>query len=81
MKNLLISRPIVSLIEPPLKRFLMFFCFAAEDLYNDGASGGDGSDCLTLLDLCMRLVGLAGCGCEGSPVAISQLEIEVNSFI
>ena len=48
MKNLLIIRPIVSLIEPPLKRFLMFFCLAAEDLYNDGASGGDGSDCLTL---------------------------------
>ena len=31
MKNLLISWPIVSLIEPPLKRFLMFFCLAAED--------------------------------------------------
>ena len=29
----------------------------------------------------MRLVGLVGYGCEGSPVAISQLEIEVNSFI
>ena len=29
----------------------------------------------------MRLVGLVGCDCEGSPVAISQLEIEVNSFI
>ena len=37
MKNLLISQPIVSLIAPPLKRFLMFFCLAAEDLYNDGA--------------------------------------------
>ena len=48
MKNLLISRPIVSLIEPHLKRFLMFFCLAAEDLYNDGARGGDGFDCLTL---------------------------------
>ena len=48
MKNLLISRHIVSLIEPPLKRFLMFFCLDAEDLYNDGARGGDGSDCLTL---------------------------------
>ena len=48
MKNLLISRPIVSLIAPPLKTFLMFFCLAAEDLYNDGARGGDGSDCLTL---------------------------------
>ena len=29
----------------------------------------------------MRLVGLVGCGCEGSPVAISQLVIEVKSFI
>ena len=48
MKNLLISRPIISLIAPPLKRFLMFFCLAAEDLYNDGARGDDGSDCLTL---------------------------------
>ena len=32
MKNLLISWPIVSLIEPPLKRFLLFFCLATEDL-------------------------------------------------
>ena len=29
----------------------------------------------------MHLVGLVDCDCEGSPVAISQLEIEVNSFI
>ena len=48
MKNLLINRPIVSLIAPPLKRFLTLFCLVAEDLYNDGARGGDGSDCLTL---------------------------------
>ena len=48
MKNLLISRLIVSLIAPHLKIFLMLFCLAAEDLYNDGARGGDGSDCLTL---------------------------------
>ena len=48
MKNLLISRPIVSLIAPSLKRFLMFFYLAIEDLYNDGARGGDGSDCPTL---------------------------------
>ena len=48
MKNLLISWPIVYLIAPPLKIFLMFFCLAAEDLYNDGERGGDGSDCLTL---------------------------------
>ena len=40
MKNLLISLPIVSLIAPHLKRFLMFFCLAAEYLYNDGARGG-----------------------------------------
>ena len=48
MKNLLISWPIVSLIAPPLKIFLMFFCLFAEDLYNDGARDGDGYDCLTL---------------------------------
>ena len=29
----------------------------------------------------MHLVGLVGCDFEGSPIAISQLEIEVNSFI
>ena len=29
----------------------------------------------------MHLVGLVGCDCEGSPIAISQLEIEVDSFI
>ena len=48
MKNLLIYRPIVSLIAHPLKRFLTLFCLAVEDLYNDGARGDDGSDCLTL---------------------------------
>ena len=48
MKNLLISWHIISLIVPSLKRFLMFFCLAAEDLYNDGARGGDRSDYLTL---------------------------------
>ena len=45
MKNLLINRPIVSLIEPPLNIFFKFFCFPAEDLYNDGAIGGDGFVC------------------------------------
>ena len=48
MKNLLISWSIVSLIAPPLKIFLIIFCLAAEDLYNDGAKGGDRFDCLTL---------------------------------
>ena len=48
MKNLLINRSIVSLIAHPLKDFLTLFCLVAEDLYNDGARGGDGSDCLTL---------------------------------
>ena len=48
MKNLLINQPIVSLIAPPLKRFLIFFCLVVEDLYNDGERGGDGSDCLTI---------------------------------
>ena len=45
MKNLLINRPIVSLIEPPLNIFFKFFCLATEDLYNDGAIGDDGSVC------------------------------------
>ena len=48
MKNLMINRPIVSLIATPLKIFLTLFCLAIEDLYNGGAKGGDGSDCLTL---------------------------------
>ena len=48
MKNLLINWPIVSLIAPPLKRFLIFFYLVAEYLYNDGVRGSDGSDCLTL---------------------------------
>ena len=43
MKNLLINRPIVSLIAPPLKIFLILFCLAGEDLYNDRARGGDGA--------------------------------------
>ena len=45
MKNLLINRSIVSLIEPPLNIFFRLFCLEAEDLYNDGAIGGDGSVC------------------------------------
>ena len=57
MKNLLINRPIVSLIEPPLNIFFRRFCFVAEDLYNNGAITGDGSVCRTLCDLCIRLNG------------------------
>ena len=45
MKNLLINRPIVSLIKPPLNIFFRLFYFIAEDFYNDGANGGDGSIC------------------------------------
>ena len=45
MKNLLINRPIVSLIEPPLNIFFRLFCLAVEDLYNDGTTGSDGSVC------------------------------------
>ena len=47
MKNLLINQSIVSLIAPPLERFLILFCLVAEDSYNDGARGGDKYDCLT----------------------------------
>ena len=41
MKNLLINRPIVSLIEPPLNILFRIFFLATEDLYNDGAIGGE----------------------------------------
>ena len=74
MKNLLINRPIVSLIEPPLNIFFRLFCFTAEDLYNDGAIGGDGSVCRTLCDLCIHLDGSPGC--EDSLIAITQ---KINS--
>ena len=70
MKNLLINRLIVSLIEPPLNIFFRLFCFAAEDLYNEGAIGGDGSVCRTLCDLCIRLD--RSPGCENSPISITQ---------
>ena len=70
MKNLLINRPIISLIEPPLDIFFRLFCFAAKDLYNDGVIGGDGFVCRTLCDLCIRLDGSHGC--EDSPIAIMQ---------
>ena len=70
MKNLLINRLIISLIESPLNIFFRLFCFAAEDLYNDCAIGGDGSVCRTLCDLCIRLDGSPGC--EDSPIAITQ---------
>ena len=70
MKNLLINRPIVSLIEPPLNIFFMLFCFAVEDLYNDGTIGGDGSVCRTFCDLCIRLD--RSPGCEDSLITIMQ---------
>ena len=61
MKNLLINRPIVSLIEPPLNIFFRLFCLIDEDLYNDNAIGDDGFVCRTLYDLCIRLNGSPGC--------------------
>ena len=70
MKNLLINRLIVSLIELPLNIFFSLFCFATKDLYNDGAIGGDGSVRRTLCDLCIHLDGSPGC--EDSPIAIIQ---------
>ena len=70
MKNLLINRPIVSFIEPPLNIFFRFFCLATKDLYNDGAISGDRSVCRALCDLCVRLEGSPGC--EDSPIAIMQ---------
>ena len=70
MKNLLINCPIVSLIQPPLKIFLRLLCFAAEDLYNDGAIGSDRFVCRTLCSLCIRLDGSPGC--EDSSIEIMQ---------
>ena len=80
MKNLLINRPIVSLIEPPFNIFFRLFCFAAEDLYNDDSIGGDGSVCRTLCDLCICLDGSPGC--QDSPFAIMQKnKINLHYFI
>ena len=62
----------VSLMAPPLKRFFIFFCLAAEDLYNEGASGSDGSEYRTLCDFRICLVGLAGC--EDSPIIIIKVK-------
>ena len=67
MKNLLINRPIVSLIEPLLNIFFKLFCLATEDLYNDGAIGGDGSVCRTFCDRCIRL--------DGSPCKTREIPI------
>ena len=73
MKNLLIKRPMVSLMAPPLKRFFTVFCLAAEDLYNEGASGSDASEYRTLCDfrICL-VVGLVGC--EDSPIIIIKIK-------
>ena len=80
MKNLLINRPIVSLIEPSLNIFFRLFCLATEDLCNEGAIGGDGSVCQILCDLCIRLDGSPGCA--DSPIAIMQKnKIKVHYFI
>ena len=70
MKNLLINRPIVSLIKPCFKIFFRLFCLTAKYLYNDGAIDGNGSVCQTLCDLCIRLDG--SLGCEDSPITISK---------
>ena len=68
MKNLLINRPIVSLIEPHLNIFFIFFCLVVEDLYNSGTIGSDGFICQTLCDLCICLN--ESPGYEDSPIAI-----------
>ena len=79
MKNLLINHPIVSLIEPHLNIFCRLFCFPAEDLYNDGAIGGDGSVCRTLCDLCICLDGSPGCA--DLPIKIMKKKIKSTYFI
>ena len=80
MKKLLINRPIVSLIEPPLNIFFRLFCLAAKDLYNDGAISSDGSVCQRLCDLCIRLD--ESLSCKDSLIAIMQKnKIKVHYFI
>ena len=80
MKNLSINRPIVYLTKPSLNIFFRLFCFAAEDLYNDGAISSDGSVCRTLCDICIRLNGSPSC--EDSPIAIMQKnKINLHYFI
>ena len=80
MKNLLINRQIVSLIEPPMNIFFKLFYLIAEELYNDGKIGGDGSVCRTLYDLCIRFDGSHGC--EDSPIAIMKKnKIKLHYFI
>ena len=70
MKNLLVNCLIVSFIEPLLNMFFRIFCFAAKDLYNDGAICDDGSVYRTLCDFCIRLDG--SLGCEDLHVTIMQ---------
>ena len=55
MKNLLIKCPIVSLVEPPSNKSLIILCLAIEDLYNEGAIGGDGLEYRMLCDFCIGL--------------------------
>ena len=62
----------VSLMTSPLKRFFTFFCLAAEDLYNEGALGGDASKYRTLCDIHICLVGLVRC--EDSPIIIIKIK-------
>ena len=79
MENLLINRPIISLIEPCFKIFFRLFCLTAKDLYNDGAIDGNGSVCQTFCDLCIRLDG--SLGCEDSPITISKKNKNKSKYI
>ena len=62
----------VSLMAPPLKRFLTFFYLTAKDLYNEGALGGNGFEYRTLCNLRICLAGLVGC--EDSPIKIIKIK-------
>ena len=66
MKNLLIKHLIVSLMEPPLNKSLIFLCLVAKDLYNEGAIGDDGSKYRTLCDFHIDLD--ASLGHDDSPI-------------
>ena len=75
MKNLLIKRPIVSLMEPPLNKSLIFLCLAAKDLYNEEAIGDDGFEYRTLCDFHIDLD--ASLGRDDSPI-LRLLPINVS---
>ena len=65
---------------PHLKRFFIFFYLAAEDLYNEGASGSDGSEYRTLCNFRICLV-VGWVRCEDSPIIFIKIKHNVNLIL